>query len=88
MPLFLSQVEELQKEVEKLKQDSSQQQETINQLSQATEDSGAMQKKLAEQMSLVETWKKKVTDLEAASGDSKKKADDRESEMKSMKIEL
>jgi hypothetical protein len=57
-------------------------------LSQATEDSGAMQKKLAEQMSLVETWKKKVTDLEAASSEAKKKSEEHDSEIKSMKIEL
>ncbi|XP_053375815.1 CAP-Gly domain-containing linker protein 1-like isoform X3 [Mercenaria mercenaria] len=81
-------VEELQKEVERLKQESSQQQETINQLSQATEDSGTMQKKLAEQMSIVEMWKKKVTDLEAASQEAKKKSEEQQGEVKAIKIEL
>lgn len=71
-----------------MKQESSQQQETINQLSQETQDSGTMQKKLAEQMSLVEVLKKQVAGLEEASVSVKKKAEDQEGEVRSIKIEL
>ncbi|XP_052215294.1 CAP-Gly domain-containing linker protein 1-like isoform X2 [Dreissena polymorpha] len=81
-------VEELQRELEKLRTETSQQQSTISSLSQQTSDSGQLQKTLCEQQITIETLRKQMKEKEDAVTQCKKSFDQREEKLKEMKIEL
>ena len=88
----MCQVEELQKEVERLRGETTQQQETIRQLSDKTTDIGTVTAELGEQRALVDTLQRQLADqevdLQAARGAEQQAQQERGEEMRAIKIEL
>lgn len=85
---LLLQVETLEKEVERLKQEASHQQELVTQLSKQNTDSGELQKQIAESRTQVEELKKQVTQKDTYIEDFSKTSAELESRCRSMKVEL
>ncbi|XP_052801595.1 CAP-Gly domain-containing linker protein 1-like isoform X4 [Mya arenaria] len=81
-------VEELQKELEKLRTTTNQQQETITSLMQQTSDSGDLHARMAEQTSQIDGLRKQLGEKETAIKDLQKATSTQKDEMRTMKIEL